>query len=97
MADRGFKFFDTLLFAQNCTLIRPPSVSAQIKQTKKQVIETRRIASFRIHIERVIEWIRYFEMFKPHACIPIENVDLLDSMLKIACGLLNLHSCLIRQ
>ncbi|KAJ8941372.1 hypothetical protein NQ318_000838 [Aromia moschata] len=52
MADRGFKGIGKLLHERNCQLVRPPSVSSAEKPTKAEVLETKRIASLRIHIER---------------------------------------------
>ncbi|KAJ3651638.1 hypothetical protein Zmor_017664 [Zophobas morio] len=54
MADRGFKNIEYLLIQRRCVLVRPPSVATGVKSTKEEVTETRRIASLRIHVERVI-------------------------------------------
>ncbi|XP_033208252.1 uncharacterized protein LOC117167433 isoform X1 [Belonocnema kinseyi] len=77
MADRGFKFLDQLSL-HKIVLSFVLLVALLRKLTKEQVTETRRIASLRIHIERVIERFRYFVTFKPRARIPIEGLDLLD-------------------
>ena len=69
MADRGFKCIDVLLNKINCVLIRSPSVSQKSKSTKDDVLETKRIAILRIHIERVIGRLREFEMLKPNALV----------------------------
>ncbi|XP_060882127.1 uncharacterized protein LOC132953807 [Metopolophium dirhodum] len=52
MADRGFKSIDFMLEKRVCKLVRPPSVFSNKKSTKEEVLETKRIASLRIHIER---------------------------------------------
>ncbi|KAJ8913398.1 hypothetical protein NQ315_008791 [Exocentrus adspersus] len=62
MADRGFKNIDSMLVPLNCKLIRPPSTSSGVKGTKEEVKLSKRIASLRIHIERVIRRLREFEM-----------------------------------
>lgn len=97
MADRGFKSIDTLLNKKNCNLIRPPSVSQYTKLTKDDVLETKRIASLRIHIERVIGRLREFETLKPHALINCQLVCNTDEIITIACGLINLQQPIIKQ
>ncbi|KAK5647949.1 hypothetical protein RI129_002841 [Pyrocoelia pectoralis] len=69
MADRGFKHIEHLLVTKGCVLVRPPSVSASLKSSKAEVLETKRIASLRIHVERVIRRLREFTFLTPHACI----------------------------
>lgn len=69
MADRGFKQIQTILNQKKCILIRPPTVSSTVKPSKAEVSETKRIASLRIHIERVIRRLKEYEILKQHACI----------------------------
>ncbi|XP_050516922.1 uncharacterized protein LOC126891703 isoform X1 [Diabrotica virgifera virgifera] len=69
MADRGFKPIEHLFVSRDCQLIRPPSVSSSTKLTKSEVFETKRVASLRIHIERVIRRLREFACLAPHTCI----------------------------
>lgn len=91
MADRGFKSVDSLLLKKGCTLVRPPSVFANVKPTKDEVKETKRIASLRVIIENVIGRLRHFSQLSPHACVPIKNLDQLDFTIQTACGLINLQ------
>lgn len=97
MADRGFKNIDHLLQRKRCILIRPPSVSSNSKPTKDEVMETRRIASLRIHVERVIRRIREFHILKPHSTIHHNMLHLVDDMIVVAVGLINLQPPLITQ
>lgn len=84
MADRGFKQIEGLLIQKKCKLIRSPRVKANTKMTKDDVIQTRRIASVRIHIERLIKRIREFYMLCPHATSDTRMVNKLDSIVIIA-------------
>lgn len=77
MAYRGFKYIEHLFVTKNCKLIRAPSVSSNTKSSKAYVIETKRIASLRIHVERVIRRIREIA-FHHH-------------ILKVGCGIINLQ------
>ncbi|KAJ8938666.1 hypothetical protein NQ314_011405 [Rhamnusium bicolor] len=97
MADRGLKQIESLLNKKGCTLVRPPSVSNNEKMTKKDVLFTKRIASVRIHIERVIKRIRDFQLLSPHAVIGTEMVQKLNTAMKIACAIINLQQPIINQ
>ncbi|XP_022900416.1 uncharacterized protein [Onthophagus taurus] len=96
MADRGFKHIDELLVQKKCLLIRPPSVSAGKKSTREEVLESKRIAALRIHIERVIRRLREFSILSPHACVKSKLVQWLDYIIIIACGIINLQGSLIK-
>lgn len=97
MADRGFKKIETFLHKKNCTLIRPPSVANKEKMSKDDVLLTKRIASVRIHIERVIKRIRDFKLLSPHATVNLSLVQKLDHVIIIACAIINLQSPIIKQ
>ncbi|CAH2103320.1 unnamed protein product [Euphydryas editha] len=97
MADRGFKHIETLLLGIQCKLIRPPSIVSGNKLSKEEVKETKKIASLRIHIERVIRRVREFSFLKPHACINKYLIGRLDDVIAIACGLINLQNSLINK
>lgn len=97
MADRGFKNIDHMLSLRKCKLVRPPSVSQSKISTKQEVLETKRIASLRIHIERVIGRLREFSTLKPHALLHINLVSNVDEIIIIACGLINLQKPIIAQ
>lgn len=95
MADRGFKHIENLLVAKGCVLVRPPTVSTSTKPSRDEVLETKRIASLRIHVERVIRRIREFSFLAPHACIDNKLLKYTDNIIKIVCGLINLQSGII--
>ncbi|KAF2884454.1 hypothetical protein ILUMI_21720 [Ignelater luminosus] len=66
MADRGFKNINSIFIKKECKPIRSPSVEKDKKLSKEEVLETKKIASLRIHIERTIRRIRKFKFLKPH-------------------------------
>lgn len=96
MADRGFKHVEQYLRKQGVHLVRPPSVATGTKLSKHEARETKQIASLRIHVERVIRRLREFSMLKPHACVNLNLVKVLDDVITIACGLINLQDSLIK-
>lgn len=97
MADRGFKHIEHLLNAKGCKLIRPPSVESNRKLAKAEVLETKRIASLRIHIERVIRRIREFKFLRPHSCINNKLISLTDDIITTAAALVNLQGPLVKK
>ncbi|XP_030762457.1 uncharacterized protein LOC115887232 [Sitophilus oryzae] len=97
MADRGFKDIAKFLHERKVNLVRPPSVSSSTKPTRAEVMESKRIASLRIHIERVIRRIREFQYLKPHSVINHNLIAQTDAVIKIACALINLQNPIIKQ
>lgn len=69
--------------------MRPPTVEADTKLNKEQAIETKRIASLRIHIERIIRRVREFKILRPHSCLNTKLVSNLDHVINITCALVN--------
>lgn len=96
MADRGFKHVELYLRKMGVLLVQPPSVVSGAKLSKTEANETKQIASLRIHIERVIRRLREFNMLKLHACLNLSLVKVLDDVITIACGLINLQDSLIK-
>lgn len=97
MADRGFKEIEPLLSSKNIKILRPPSVFTNKSMSKKEVIETKVIASLRVHVERVIRRIREFQMLKPHSVVNRKHIKYLDDIVTIACGLVNLQDPIIKE
>lgn len=97
MADRGFKNLSHLLQTKKCTLIRPPSVSKSSPSSKDEVRQSKQIAALRIHIERVINRLREFHMLLPHACVDHNLIPIIDEVITISCGLVNLQDVLIKK
>lgn len=96
MADRGFKQIQTILHRKQIELVRPPSVSSQQKSTREEVLLTKRIASLRIHVERVIRRIREFSLLEPHATIDHYLPPYIYSVVKIAASLINVQEPVIK-
>lgn len=94
--DRGFKHVEVYLRKMGVLLVRPPSVASGGKLSKAEAKETKQVASLRVHVERVIRRLREFNMLKPHACLNLSLVKVLDDVLTIACGLINIQDSLIK-
>jgi len=96
MVDRGFKKIENMVLAKKARLVRPPSVSTGVKLSKSKVMEARKIAGLRIHVERAIRRIREFRFLSPHACLPSYLVRHANDAMRLVCGLINLQPSLIK-
>lgn len=96
MADRGFKHLEEQLRRCKSTLVRPPSVSAGQKCSKEEVKEAKRIASLRIHIERIISRVREYAILEPHSCVHSSFIKYLDLAAEIVCGLINIQNYIVK-
>ncbi|KAL0839756.1 hypothetical protein ABMA28_016397 [Loxostege sticticalis] len=97
LADRGFKHIASIVESKGCKLIRPPSVKTGAVSNKADVMDTKRIAAVRIHVERSIGRLRSFKMLAPHACVNVKMLPVFDDIVYVACGLVNLQSLSIKQ
>lgn len=91
LADRGFKEIEADLAARGCFLARPASISQGEQLSSKVVLNMKIVAGLRIHVERAIRRIRVHKFLDMHSFIPLSMMDLLDSIVIIACGLVNLQ------
>ena len=71
MADRGFLIAD--LLPKNVSLNMPPFLKEREQLELIEIVETRRIASVCIHVERAIERIKNFQIlsFLPASLCPL--------------------------
>ncbi|XP_026461318.1 uncharacterized protein LOC113363041 [Ctenocephalides felis] len=95
MACRGFKNIVQLLDNKKIELIRTPSVSTGVKLSQSDVLQGKRIAALRIHIERVIGRMREFDFLKPHVVVNHNMLPLTDYIVIIAAALVNLQTPII--
>ena len=92
MADRGFDVHD-LLQSVGVELNIPPYLSGQPQLDEPELVETRRIASLRIHVERAIERIKNYHFFdRP---IPSTLVCVTDQTFFVCAVLMNFYLPLV--
>ncbi|XP_033222509.1 uncharacterized protein LOC117176374 [Belonocnema kinseyi] len=89
MVDRGFLIDDECLQRQ-IKLIRPPFLKNKEQFTKAEAIDNKEIASARVHIERVNQRIKLFQILNHK--IPWHMIDYVDDIFIICCGFANLDS-----
>lgn len=85
MADRGFDIEEDLILL-GVKLNIPPFLRGKTQLSEKELIETRRIASLRIHVERAMERIKYFHIFD--RTLPSSLTDIADRIFYI-CSILS--------
>ena len=90
MADKGFTIAD-LLSARGVSL-NMPSMKTDKQLTEKELVETRRIASVRIHVERPIRRIKAFRILET---IPNCMVGIADQLFFVCSLLTNFQKPLV--
>ena len=93
MADRGFNIEDDLK-ARGARLIIPSFTRGMKQLPADKVLQTRRIANSRIHVERAIARIRTYRILNGN--FPITQMNLLDDIMRVICMLCNLKRDLIK-
>lgn len=88
MADRGF-LIDEVCSKAGVKLIRPPFRNGKRRFTSEEATSTVTIARARVHIERVNQRIKAYK-FLSH--IEIEFLNVIDEIVFVICGLVNLSS-----
>ena len=89
MADRGFDIMDDLA-PRGVKLNIPPFLRGKSQLDQCELIETRRIASLRIHVERCMERIKNFHIFD--GVMPLSLMDVADQMFFVCAVLTNFHA-----
>jgi len=93
MADRGFTIQD-LLYSKKAKLNIPAFTHGK-QLTRREVTRTRRIASVRIHVERVIRRMKVFKILKD--TVHISMAKKMSNVLTIVAALVNFDNDLIRE
>ena len=88
MADKGFDIAEYLI-PRGVNLNIPPFLRGAEQFTHKELVENRRIASLRIHVERAMERIKNFHIFD--RVLPATLTDIADRMFFVCCILCNFH------
>ena len=92
MADRGFTIED-MLSALNIELNVPPFMKGRQQLPAEEVLQGRKIASLRIHVERAIGRLKNFSILKE--TIPISLTRLANQIVCVCGFLCNFHPALV--
>ena len=88
MADRGFNIQDDLT-PLGVRVNIPPFLRGKEQLEPNELVETRRIASLRIHVERAMERIKNFHVFD--RTIPSSLTEVAEQMFFVCAVLTNFH------
>ncbi|XP_042149126.1 uncharacterized protein LOC121837563 [Ixodes scapularis] len=94
MADRGFTL-EPELEVQGIKLNVPAFTKGKAQLSERDVTMTRRIAAVRIHVERAINRMKTYRIFKQS--LPIRSKKTISLMIFVIAGLCNLKPLLIRD
>lgn len=87
MVDKGFMIYEECL-RKRVKLIRPPFLRNKKQLSKQEALDNRKIACARVHIERMNQRIKIFQIMRNK--IPRYLIDYIDDIFIICCGLANL-------
>nr|XP_047129323.1 uncharacterized protein LOC124809319 [Hydra vulgaris] len=94
LADRGFLIEEEL--ATKGAVLRIPSFTRGKSQLSARDVDiSRQISHARIHVERVIGRLKTFKILSTN--IPISQVDLLDHIMVIISGIINLNTSIMKM
>ena len=94
MADRGFTIAEDLC-ARRVKLNIPSFMKGRSQLSMKETIESRRIASVRIHVERAIARMKSYRLL--NTTLHIRSLKKLDKIVRVVACLCNLHGPLIKR
>ena len=94
MADRGFTIREEL-YLNFCKLIIPPGTRLKSQMTTAEVKKTKQVANLKIHVERAINRMNPFRIFK--SVMPIIMIPHCDDIVKTCAGLCNLKPLLYKE
>jgi len=96
MADKGFPHISNDLNDKNVILVMPPFANPDKNQfTVAEMEETYKIASVRIHVERMIQRIKVCNILNNKMCT--ELLPHADNIMHMCCVLANLQSPIIKE
>ena len=94
LADRGFLIQEEL--SVRGAVLRVPKFTRGKRQfSGKAVEESKELAHVRIHVERVIGRLKHLRILQ--SIIPISRVDLIDDIMAVICGAVNLNESVVSR
>ena len=93
MADRGFQITEELLL-RFCSLSVPPGARTKSQMTSAECKKTKHVANLRIHVERAINRIKIYRIFK--SILPISMLHHADDIVHVCAAMCNLKPLLIK-
>lgn len=92
MVDKGFSIEEECALA-HIQLIIPPKLGKNKQFSSSDAIFTKEVASARVHVERVIQRIKLFQIMKSK--IKLHIAPYMDEICKVICGIVNCSESII--
>ncbi|XP_064479178.1 uncharacterized protein LOC135392393 [Ornithodoros turicata] len=92
MADRGF-LIDCVCENRLIDLVRPP-FKKEKQMTRRDALRTQKIASARVHVERVVQRLKIFKILTSK--VHWTDVPLLDDIMVVLTGITNLSAPILK-
>lgn len=90
LADKGFPEIKTVIdtSGKKINIIMPPFLEKKNEYSKAETLETYSVARVRIHVERIMQRLRTYQILNK---IPENLLHSIDEILHICCVLVNLQ------
>ncbi|XP_037580019.2 uncharacterized protein LOC119462919 [Dermacentor silvarum] len=95
MADKGFPGIKSGLEQVQAVLVMPPFLQNSDQFSEREVTETYNIAQVRIHVERLIQRIKCYNILNTR--VPTELISAMSDVFHVCCVLANLQPPIIRE
>lgn len=95
MADKGFPGITTDLGKAGAVLVMPPFLRGQGQFLEADVQQTYNIARVRIHVERMIQRIKMYNVLNTR--VPIELIPAMSDVFHVCCVLANMQPPIIKE
>ncbi|XP_064467623.1 uncharacterized protein LOC135378506 [Ornithodoros turicata] len=94
LADKGFPSIRTVLAEKNAVLVMPPFSKGDGQFSSAEMNETYAIAKCRIHVERVIQRIKIFNILNYR--VPVTLIPYMQKVVHVCCVIANYQPHIIR-
>ncbi|CAN7940141.1 unnamed protein product [Ixodes hexagonus] len=93
LADKGFPGIKAGVEGSNAVLVMPPFFSGNGQYTRQEVQDTYNIAQVRVHVERMIQRIKNYNILNNR--VPISLIPVMSDVFHMCCILANLQPAII--
>jgi len=96
MVDKGFPTINTTLEEEHVVLVMPPFATPNVPHfSSAEMDETYRIASVRIHVERIIQRLKIFNILNNK--LPTELLPYIDDIIHLCSVITNLQPHIVKN
>lgn len=96
LADRGFTVQEEILMA-GAELVMPPAAKGKSQMTSADVNKTKKVANVRIHVERVIQKLKTFQILSKVVPISSLRTGGFDDVMTVCCAIINMQTSIVKH